>query len=59
MTLLWAQGLAIYLPLLVIGRIVHMVSYLKALQPWRNLSYQLGLWVTFVMTVHIVLRSIS
>jgi uncharacterized MAPEG superfamily protein len=54
----WAQGLAIYLPLFVIGRIVHMVSYLTALQPWRNLSYQLGLWVTFAMAVHIAWRSI-
>lgn len=55
----WTQGLTIYLPLFVIGRIVHMVSYLKALQPWRNLSYQLGVWVTFIMAGHIVLRSIS
>jgi uncharacterized membrane protein YecN with MAPEG domain len=54
----WQQGIAIYLPLFAIGRIVHMVSYLKALQPWRNLSYQLGLWVAFIMSGHIVWRSI-
>ena len=50
----WSTGVAIYLPLFVVGRIAHAISYLKALQPWRNLSYQLGLWVTFVMAGHIV-----
>lgn len=53
----WPMGVAIYLPLFVIARIVHMISYLKALQPWRNLSYQLGVWVTVVMASHIVWRS--
>jgi hypothetical protein len=32
-------------------------SYLKAIQPWRNLSYQLGLWTTFAMAGHIVWQS--
>ena len=54
----WSKGVAIYLPLFVIGRIAHTISYLKALQPWRNLSYQLGLWVTFAMAGHIVWQSI-
>jgi uncharacterized membrane protein YecN with MAPEG domain len=55
----WQTGLIIYLPLFVIGRIFHAISYLNALQPWRNLSYQLGLWVTFAMSVHIVWRSLG
>jgi uncharacterized membrane protein YecN with MAPEG domain len=54
----WPAGVAIYFPLFVIGRVGHMISYLNALQPWRNLTYQLGLWVTFVMGVHIVWRSV-
>lgn len=54
----WPEGLLIYLPLFVTGRIVHMISYLKSLQPWRNLSYQLGLWVTFAMAGHIVWQSL-
>ncbi|MGF1590414.1 MAG: MAPEG family protein [Pleurocapsa sp.] len=54
----WQTGLIIYLPLFVIGRIAHAISYLTALQPWRNLSYQLGLWVMFVMSGHIVWRSL-
>ena len=53
----WVQGFAIYLLLFVVGRIIHMVSYLRAIQPWRNLSYQLGLWVTFIMAGHIVWQS--
>ena len=54
----WSKGVAIYLPLFAIGRIAHAISYLKALQPWRNLAYQLGLWVTFAMAGHIVWQSI-
>ena len=53
----WSRGVAIYLPLFVIGRIAHTITYLKALQPWRNLSYQLGLWATFAMAIHIVWQS--
>jgi uncharacterized MAPEG superfamily protein len=53
----WSSGVAIYLPLFVIGRIAHTVSYLKAIQPWRNLSYQLGLWTTFTMAGHIIWQS--
>ncbi len=55
----WSAGVAIYLPLFAIARIIHMISYLKALQPWRNVSYQLGVWVTVVMAGHIVWRSLS
>jgi uncharacterized MAPEG superfamily protein len=54
----WQPGVAIYLPLFVVGRIIHMISYLKAIQPWRNLSYQLGVWVTFIMAGHIVWASL-
>ncbi|MGL4880841.1 MAG: MAPEG family protein [Waterburya sp.] len=54
----WQTGVAIYLPLFVIGRIAHTISYLTAIQPWRNLSYQLGIWTTFVMAGHIVWQSI-
>lgn len=54
----WSKGFAIYLPLFALGRVAHAISYLKALQPWRNLSYQLGLWVTFTMAAHIVWQSI-
>jgi uncharacterized membrane protein YecN with MAPEG domain len=50
----WQTGLVIYLPLFVIGRIAHAISYLNALQPWRNLSYQLGLWVMVAMSGHII-----
>jgi uncharacterized membrane protein YecN with MAPEG domain len=54
----WQTGVVIYLPLFVIGRIAHAISYLNALQPWRNLSYQLGLWVMVAMSGHIVWRSL-
>jgi uncharacterized MAPEG superfamily protein len=55
----WPAGVAIFLPSYVIARIIHMISYLKALQPWRNLSYQLGIWITFAMAGHIVWRSLA
>jgi uncharacterized membrane protein YecN with MAPEG domain len=54
----WQTGIVIYLPLFVIGRFAHAISYLNALQPWRNLSYQLGLWVMVAMSGHIIWRSL-
>jgi uncharacterized MAPEG superfamily protein len=54
----WQTGVVIYLPLFVIGRIGHTISYLTAIQPWRNLSYQLGIWTTFAMAGHILWQSI-
>jgi uncharacterized membrane protein YecN with MAPEG domain len=55
----WPQGVYIYLPLFVFGRIIHAISYLRSLQPWRNLSYQLGLWVTFIMVIQILRQSLN
>lgn len=55
----WQPGLAIYCMLFVTGRIIHMISYLAALQPWRNLSYQLGLWVTCTMACHIIWKVLN
>jgi uncharacterized MAPEG superfamily protein len=54
----WPGGVAICLPLYAIARIIHMISYLTARQPWRNLSYQLGIWITFFMAGQIIWRSV-
>jgi uncharacterized MAPEG superfamily protein len=52
----WPMGLKIYLPLYVFARVAHMISYIKALQPWRNLAFQLGVWLMFILSGHILIK---
>ena len=49
----WPTGLQVYLPLFVLARVAHAVSYLRGVQPWRHLAYQLGMWITFFMLLHV------
>jgi uncharacterized membrane protein YecN with MAPEG domain len=50
----WPLGAAIYFSSFVLARILHAIFYFQAMQPWRNLSYDLGIAVCFVMSAHIV-----
>jgi uncharacterized membrane protein YecN with MAPEG domain len=50
----WPLGAAIYFSIFVLARIFHAIFYFQAMQPWRNLSYDVGIAVCFVMSIHIV-----
>lgn len=43
-----------YFPLFVASRIFHTAAYIFALQPLRNIAYQLGILVMFFLSSHIV-----
>jgi len=47
----WA---ALYFAVFTAARVVHTFCYLRGLQPWRNVAYQLGVLVCFALAVHIV-----
>jgi len=49
----WKTGVFIYFPLFVASRIFHTVAYIFALQPLRNIVYQLGILVMFFLCSHI------
>ena len=53
----WGPGLLIYLPLFVLARVIHAVSYLQARQPYRHLTYQAGLWITLIMLGHVTVKA--
>jgi len=50
----WPMGAAIYFSIFVIARIFHSIFYFKAMQPWRNYSYDIGIVICFVLSAHIV-----
>ena len=54
----WGPGLLVYLPLFVLARIVHAVSYLRARQPSRHLAYQAGIWITLIMLGHVGVEAV-
>lgn len=46
------EGSAAYLGIFAIARIAHTLFYLAGLQPWRFLSYLLGVGATGAVAVH-------
>lgn len=49
----WPTGASIYFPLFVVSRVVHAVAYIRAIQPLRNLIFQLGILIMFILCSHI------
>lgn len=47
-----AGAALIYFALFTIARIAHTIFYLRPMQPWRNLAFQLGTFTTLVIIVH-------
>ena len=47
----WA---ALYFTTFTVARVAHTFFYLRGLQPYRNIAYQIGVLVCFALAVHIV-----
>lgn len=47
-----ATAALIYFGLFTVARIAHTIFYLRPMQPWRNVAYQLGTLTTVAMMVH-------
>ncbi len=50
----WEEGSAIYSTLFVFSRILHAIFYFIPRQPWRNISYDLGIASMFALSGHIL-----
>jgi uncharacterized membrane protein YecN with MAPEG domain len=48
------QAFAIYCVVFVAMRIVHTYTFIKALQPWRTVSFTIGVLAMFAMMIHIL-----
>lgn len=52
----WLIG---YFSIFIIARISHTVCFLKAAQPWRSFSFDLGFIATIALTIHSVCLALS
>ncbi len=52
----WEQGAVIYFWTFTIARVFHTVSYLRSLQPWRTISFSVGSTMSFIISIHILLK---
>jgi uncharacterized MAPEG superfamily protein len=50
----WDRGSAIYFPLFVFARVMHSIFYISGKQPWRTISFALGLTMSFTISGHIL-----
>ena len=50
------KAFAFYCLVFTLMRIVHTYTYIKAMQPWRTVSYTIGLLAMFAMTIHILVE---
>lgn len=48
----WA---ALYFTTFTVARVLHTVFYLRGVQPYRNIAYQIGVLVCVALAVHIVI----
>ena len=50
----WPGGAFIYFSIFVVARILHTIFYLFGLQPWRTISYGIGLAMCITLSVSIL-----
>jgi glutathione S-transferase len=52
---LWPAGAFIYFTIFVVARILHTVTYLAGLQPWRTIFYAIGALICFILAISILI----
>lgn len=50
----WDKGSLIYFSTFTFARVMHTVFYIKGIQPWRTLSYGIGLLMSMAISGHIL-----
>lgn len=50
----WEEGTVLYSVLFVLSRILHAIFYYIPRQPWRNISYDLGIGSMLAISFHIL-----
>ena len=51
-----SKAFAFYCVVFMIARILHTYTYIKAMQPWRTVSYTVGTLAMLVMMIHILVE---
>ncbi|MGH7924059.1 MAG: MAPEG family protein [Candidatus Binatus sp.] len=50
----WPQGAFIYFTIFVVARILHTITFLLGLQPWRTIFFTIGVAICFILAVQIL-----
>lgn len=51
-----AAAFQAYCVIFVVARILHMIFYLNALQPWRTIAFVIGAGAMFALMIHLLLE---
>jgi len=51
----WPGGAFIYFSIFVVARILHTITFLNGLQPWRTIVFTVGLTICFILSIHILI----
>ena len=51
----WPEGAFIYFTIFVVARILHTITFLNGLQPWRTIVFTFGLTICFILSIHILI----
>lgn len=54
----WELGALIYFPIFTFARYLHTYCYIKSIQPYRSMSYGIGLSISFIVAIHILYKVI-
>jgi len=46
---------AIYFTVFTVARILHTITYLRGMQPWRTISYTVGGLATLALAIHVLI----
>lgn len=50
----WAKGSLIYFSVFTFARVLHSICYISGKQPWRTMSYGIGVLMSFIISGHIL-----
>ncbi|HZC46247.1 MAG TPA: MAPEG family protein [Candidatus Acidoferrum sp.] len=51
----WPGGVFIYFTIFVVARILHTITFLRGLQPWRTIAYTIGMVVCVALSIQILI----
>ena len=51
----WPGGVFIYFTIFVVARILHTITFLRGLQPWRTIAYTIGMFVCVALSIQILI----
>jgi len=50
---------AIYFTVFTVARILHTITYLRGMQPWRTISFTIGGLATLALSIHVLILAFS